>query len=1277
MFATAILDTYKERCELVALCDTNQGRMDNWNESYHRRFSAGPFQTYGAAEFDKMIADNKPDVVVVTCIDRAHHEYICRAMELGCDVISVHFEWMMNTKHGADYFRRWHRDKKNSGGLMVHKSTHHFDLVNWWLDDTTCEVFGMGRLAFYGLENAENKEVLEEYRGYFEKMPKVMEKQKTKSRKLLILLISCFVIFQANAETWSWQKPHANVLPNGDLEWSPKPFVFEHGKSIRYIDFENGSDANNGTAKNTPWKHHPRDDNAKGKAAACKGIHTYVFKRGVIYRGMLLANDSGKPGNPIRLTSDPSWGKGEAAIYGSFRLTGGWKRCDAKAAPGIPDPKNVWMHDVAQSTVDCLWEIRDGKVNRIPIARDPNWTITDEDNPMEHWYAWSDSKRIGAVEVTNAAGKARLRGGKFLAQDALHVTSDDPKAYDGVWIWSTYDGNMSSPHRLTKTTYHPEHHAFEGIRNPQARWAVAYHKGAKYFMENLLRFLDAPGEFLFRSKGENSGRIYLRLPNDRNPNKSVVEIAKEHELINIVNQSHIEITGLSFSFNQPAWRVWPQAAMETPAIRIAGNCEDLKVANCRFSHLMSVVTGFPRLNAFHNKAYLRNDVVPPCGDTADVIDDITISDNDIAHIDSSAIYFASNWLSIPDPENLDTDPIGELKILRNRMYNIGQRQTASMYSAIPAIGIRHSSLFEVAGNIIDRCYGSGIWVRGGKNSGQPWERPMVRATVHHNKVTNVLLASNDWGGIETWQGGPIYIYNNISYNPIGPRHASAEFPNSFVWKNYSCNAFAYYLDGAFKQYLFNNIAIGKYNDKSQLIMNRCGGMMVAGYLNHWFNNSFHKFVYGMGGAAGTRNVFLGNVFSDISDMVFNQRADNDISLQGGGFSSADIDKMSNIATLAYKNNIFYQVKTLGGPVKGPKTVEQLQSALADAKTVSSETGELSKQTPFKNADQHDFRPAPRSPAINQGVKVFVPWSLYATVGEWNFRPFPANVQTILGENFFMTDEYIDRHKYYLIPQNNLLVPEASLEWFESGPLEDWNESALVFDGKTRFAVLKDSEIKADYKMPVTYELVENSKGPARYKAKRGNFKYPGARRRTVDMDNNNFLIEVYFKTEPGHSGGVLVSKADMFGYILDIDGKGRARMTLRTGGKDIFSRLSAKEINDGKWHHLIVEVDRKDTKKDISFYIDGKQANGPSSGTMPGKDVSLSNANDFFVGKGGKANFFNGAIDFLRVCRGTLADAKTTIGELYAWQFDGPFLRDFTGRKPKDGKRDAGAIEAM
>jgi predicted dehydrogenase len=71
------------------------------------------------------------------------------------DIKSIHFEWLLDTTHGADYFRRWHRDKRNSGGLMVHKSTHHFDLINWWINSTPKTVFALGDLVYYGRANAE------------------------------------------------------------------------------------------------------------------------------------------------------------------------------------------------------------------------------------------------------------------------------------------------------------------------------------------------------------------------------------------------------------------------------------------------------------------------------------------------------------------------------------------------------------------------------------------------------------------------------------------------------------------------------------------------------------------------------------------------------------------------------------------------------------------------------------------------------------------------------------------------------------------------------------------------------------------------------------------------------------------------------------------------------------------------------------------------------------------------------------------------------------------
>ncbi|MFC4102154.1 Gfo/Idh/MocA family protein [Paenibacillus xanthanilyticus] len=212
-FYGAIARDFRETSELLAFCDSNQTRMDYANKLLAERYDYEPVRTYKPERFDEMIAAERPDAVIVTSVDRTHHTYIIRAMELGCDVItekpmtvdadkcqaildavertgrsvrvtfnyryaphhtkareliedgaigqvtSVHFEWLLNTQHGADYFRRWHRDKRNSGGLLVHKSTHHFDLVNFWIGSEPDTVFAFGDLLFYGKENAEARGV--------------------------------------------------------------------------------------------------------------------------------------------------------------------------------------------------------------------------------------------------------------------------------------------------------------------------------------------------------------------------------------------------------------------------------------------------------------------------------------------------------------------------------------------------------------------------------------------------------------------------------------------------------------------------------------------------------------------------------------------------------------------------------------------------------------------------------------------------------------------------------------------------------------------------------------------------------------------------------------------------------------------------------------------------------------------------------------------------------------------------------------------------------------
>ncbi|MFB6672050.1 Gfo/Idh/MocA family oxidoreductase [Streptomyces sp. NPDC056390] len=212
LFTEALTGPYADRVELVGFCDVNPHRM-----AVHNGWIGASIPAYAAGDFQEMLRRERVDLVVVCTVDRTHEHYIVQALEAGCDVVtekpmttdadrarrildaqrrtgrdvrvafnyrynpvhaavresiaageigevgSVHFEWLLDLRHGADYFRRWHRDKANSGGLMVHKATHHFDLVNWWLGAEPETVYAQGGLFFYGDQAGTRRGLAREY----------------------------------------------------------------------------------------------------------------------------------------------------------------------------------------------------------------------------------------------------------------------------------------------------------------------------------------------------------------------------------------------------------------------------------------------------------------------------------------------------------------------------------------------------------------------------------------------------------------------------------------------------------------------------------------------------------------------------------------------------------------------------------------------------------------------------------------------------------------------------------------------------------------------------------------------------------------------------------------------------------------------------------------------------------------------------------------------------------------------------------------------------------
>jgi len=187
--------------EFVGLSDINPGRLE-----YVKKTLGVSCPTF--SNFEQMLSETKPDYVIVTTVDATHDQFIVKALDMGFNVItekplttdeiklkkileaekrsgkkvvvafnyrhsvhamqlkeilaanrvgkitSVDFHWYLNIYHGADYFRRWHGRINKSGSLLVHKATHHFDVLNWWLNSEPVEVTAYGSLDHYGKNNA-------------------------------------------------------------------------------------------------------------------------------------------------------------------------------------------------------------------------------------------------------------------------------------------------------------------------------------------------------------------------------------------------------------------------------------------------------------------------------------------------------------------------------------------------------------------------------------------------------------------------------------------------------------------------------------------------------------------------------------------------------------------------------------------------------------------------------------------------------------------------------------------------------------------------------------------------------------------------------------------------------------------------------------------------------------------------------------------------------------------------------------------------------------------
>jgi len=199
----AVADGYSNRIEVVALCDPVPQRCHDAIEYWR----LGNTRVY--TELDTLLDKERPDQVVICAPESVHAEMIIRSLASGAwvvtekplctgaadavrileaereagrpilmgfnyrhiplctkvkalldegaigQVVSADLAWHLDYKgHGSSYFRRWHAEMEKSGGLLVTKATHHFDLANWWIGDRPQRVYAECDRRFFGPEHS-------------------------------------------------------------------------------------------------------------------------------------------------------------------------------------------------------------------------------------------------------------------------------------------------------------------------------------------------------------------------------------------------------------------------------------------------------------------------------------------------------------------------------------------------------------------------------------------------------------------------------------------------------------------------------------------------------------------------------------------------------------------------------------------------------------------------------------------------------------------------------------------------------------------------------------------------------------------------------------------------------------------------------------------------------------------------------------------------------------------------------------------------------------------
>ncbi len=374
-----------------------------------------------------------------------------------------------------------------------------------------------------------------------------------------------------------------------------------------------------------------------------------------------------------------------------------WRLCDARTCPSIISTvrENVYMTHINWEPTIMSETFQDGTEHILTLARSPNKKIPNPNKHHEFWWQatglqTSQSLLIDSVNLRTAptliGGRAYIMDGADRCGEYLYVFP--------ITGQTRNPGSIQVDGPIGAVTY--------------GNQEVGVSELSKYYVENAIGLLDAPGEWFYDNEEQ---KLYLWPLEPIDPKLLAIDIGKRSVGVNI-NRSHVAIRGVTIqSINDHAYRDYP-----TGAIVISPD------------HSVSDITvSYTNISKSGNGIYTE-----PKGDVS--INGIHLTKLKLHSVSRSPVFFAGSKNGTPSLRDvrITDSEISDSGFLHNR--------SALEISRASDITIDNNHIWNIASN--------GIHISGYEHI----DRAVTNIRVVHNTVERACQNSSGCAAIKFFGG---------------------------------------------------------------------------------------------------------------------------------------------------------------------------------------------------------------------------------------------------------------------------------------------------------------------------------------------------------------------------------------------------------------------------------------------------------------------------------------------------------------------------------------------